>query len=112
MDINYDELKNSSFPIMLWHINDKEEDEVMVYAGKAIYDVELNMISIYYNDNKKPVFVLEEEDFGMIQKVENDEIKKILLGADYAIKFNLYNLPEDVQKDKFRMVEGLKWYRS
>lgn len=86
--MNISDLKDKLVALIIWNL--EEEDDVHVYLGK----VEMEDEQAYFiNQEKGSKIAIDEEQLSRI-KIVSEEMKEVLLNADYALSMNMEDLPE------------------
>jgi hypothetical protein len=84
--------------------NVENQDDVHVYAGLLqIHDGHYSFV----NEEKGWRVQLDKEQVSRMRPVEED-LRTILLGADYCVPLTIGSLPENGQDEVFKT--GLKWH--
>ena len=91
--------------LVLWY-NNRGEDEVVVYAGKSLYDGVKLIILLKDNIN----FEINPEWISRI-KLVTPELKKTLLDADFCLSLSVGDMSENKLLDKL-ITTGLKWPKN
>jgi hypothetical protein len=98
--MNFAELDEK--PFTLW-LTDKN-DESAVFSGIARGDgATLQVVR-----EPKPPFEVRPEWYERIQTVTNEEVRKILLGADYFLRLYVGDAPQGSPSGEYELT-GLKW---
>ena len=85
--------------------NRKKEDDVLVYLGKL---QNVNGEYSFTNEEKGWTVSLDEEQLSRINPV-SDDLKEMLLNADYALSMSMGELPKSNSQD-FNET-GMKWHK-
>jgi hypothetical protein len=94
--ISKTEMKNISkhkFILVIMGEDDNGGDEGFMTEGKLIYNEKDNTVSVFKEDVAEPVFILEEDEFDQIEKVD-DEMKSDLMNADYMMVLHVKTMPD------------------
>ncbi len=89
-------------PFTLW-LTDKD-DESAVYSGIARW----NGSTLLLERAPNPDFEIRSEWHERVQAVTNQEVRQILLGADYFLRLYLGELPPGTSREAYELT-GLKW---
>ena len=100
--MNLAELKGRNIALIVW--NTEKEDDVHVYLGKLQEDKEERY---FVNEEKGWTVLLNEKQLGRLKPV-SDDLKKMLLNADYAISLSMGDLPQPNSQDY--KATGMKWH--
>jgi hypothetical protein len=88
MDYNVD-LKDKDVALIIW--NTEKEDDVHVYLGKIILEED----TFYFiNEHRKWKVSLNSEQLERLKLVPED-LKQILLQANYSLSVTIADLPDD-----------------
>ena len=100
--IDYDIIKNKSIALLVW--NTEKKNDAHVYRGCIVQKDE----NYYFvNDAKNWRLQLDEEQYGKLKELAED-VKSILLDADYGIPMYMAGLPEE---DKENLIStGMEWH--
>ncbi len=79
---------NKSFSLLCWGKNEKNEDDVIVYLGKTV----VKDHQLFWQNEAGSIKMLDEW-FPRIQAPLNDEIRDIILGAEFFISLRVGTLP-------------------
>jgi hypothetical protein len=91
--MNSEAIEGKIIAIIVW--NTEKEDDVHVYLGKL------------QNMNEGWRISLDEEQLSRLQPV-TDDLKEILLNADYAFSMSMENLPETDDNTDYEKT-GMNW---
>lgn len=100
--MNLEAIEAKSIAMIVW--NTEKENDVHVYLGKL---QNVNGEYFFINKEKGWKVSLDEEQLSRIQAVSND-LKEMLLNADYALSMSMGSLPEADDKSTYEKT-GLKW---
>jgi hypothetical protein len=89
-------------PFTLW-LTDNNDDSA-VFSGTARWDGS----TLRLERKPKPPFKVQPEWYERIQAVTNEEVRKILLGADYFLRLYVSDLPQEATPGEYAAT-GLKW---
>jgi hypothetical protein len=98
--IEVSELDGKRFTVWLTD----EAEESVIFAGTA----RRNGLVLSVDRGSLPPFEVRAEWFERIRPVNDQESRKILLGAEYVLHLWVGNLAEDENKDRY-LHTGLKW---
>ena len=99
--IDYNYLKGKKIALIIWNIED--ENDVRVFLGEI---TEKNNAVHFINPLKGWDVALDSDKLSEIKQVSED-MKGILLDADYCLSVTLGTLPNDSTEDF--LPTGLKW---
>jgi len=100
--IEYDFLKDKKVALLVW--NTEKENDVHVYLGEIIKKED----DFYFvNAQEKWNFYLDLDKLERIKKVE-DDVKEILLNADFGLSVSIASLPDKLGEDF--VPTGMKWH--
>jgi hypothetical protein len=80
-----------------------EHDESAIFSGITHWDG----TKLFLERVPKPSFEIRPEWYDRIQKVTNDEVRSILLGADYFLRLYVGTLPDGSEAGY--EPTGLRW---
>ena len=103
-DINFEELTGKKLAIIAWGEDEKDEDEAAVFTGLARWaDGHLYLD----REGNPPYFQIPDDVLDRIKPV-SDEVKDILLNAEYCISMLIGPLPDEADPGEY-IQTGLKW---
>lgn len=99
--ISITDLKNKKLTLVIW--NAEKEDDVRVFRGEMIEGRDgLYFINELLNWNLH----LDEDKISRIKEIP-DDVKEMLLNADYCINLSLGKLPDEPLDEYIKT--GMKW---
>jgi len=100
--MNLEATEGKSIAMIVW--NTEKEDDVHVYLGKL---QNTNGEYVFINAEKGWRVSLDEEQLSRLQPV-TDDLKEMLLNADYALSMSMGNLPETDGNADYETT-GMNW---
>jgi hypothetical protein len=98
--MNIIELDGRAFALWLTD----EDSESAVFSGRVLWDgAALRLVR-----DRKPAFEILPEWYEGIQTVTNDEVRRILRGADFFLDLNVGDIPVGAETEESKQT-GLKW---
>jgi hypothetical protein len=101
--MNLEQVKEKSIAMVVW--NSQKENDVHVYLGK------LNSSDGQYsfiNEERGWKILLNDEQLGRLKPV-SDDLKDILLNADYSFSMSMGDIPDGEDLTDYNDT-GLKWH--
>ncbi len=105
--LNIQQLNNKKLALALWYKDENGEDQVTVYAGVFCLHE-----GVPFLDRGKDAKKLEIKSDWLerIKEVENDEMRKIFLGADYSLSLSVGNMSEEQENNSEGSKTGFKLF--
>jgi hypothetical protein len=100
--MNLQGIESKSIAMIVW--NTEKEDDVHLYLGKL---QNANGIYSFINEEKGWNVSLDEEQLSRLQPVSED-MREMLLNADYAFSMTMANLPDTEDKSELNST-GMNW---
>jgi hypothetical protein len=89
-------------PFTLWLTD--EANESAVFPGIARWDGS----TLFLDRNQRPRFEIRPEWYERIQLVSNEDVRRILQGADAFLRLYVGNLPSDSNETEYEQT-GIRW---
>ncbi len=100
--MNLAEIEDKRVAMIVW--NTEKEDDVRVYLGKL---ENVNGEYAFINEEKGWKVSLENEQLSHLHPVTED-LREMLLNADYALSMSMSSLPETYDTNNYKQT-GINW---
>jgi hypothetical protein len=99
--MNREEIRDKPVALVVW--NTEKQDDVHVYVGKLVLDLEE---CFFVNQQNGWKLRLSDEQMNQIEPIP-ERLKTVLLGADYALNLTIGSLPDTITG---AMRTGMQWH--